>query len=50
MPGNPSARIEILPWQGSADLAALAQANGLARLPAGPSQLAAGTVIDVLLV
>jgi molybdopterin molybdotransferase len=49
-PGNPSARIEILPWQGSADLAALAQANGLARLPAGPSQLAAGTVIDVLLV
>jgi molybdopterin molybdotransferase len=41
-------RVEILPWQGSADLATLAQANGLARLSAEQQEVAEGTVIDVM--
>jgi molybdopterin molybdotransferase len=50
-PGNPLANhVEILPWQGSADLATLARANGLVRLPNEPIRLAAGTPVDVLLV
>ena len=49
-PGSPVACVEILPWQGSADLAALARANGLACLPNEANHLVAGAVIDVLLV
>jgi molybdopterin molybdotransferase len=45
-PGTPS--VEILPWHGSADMATLAQANGLVRLPADPVTLEAGAAIDVL--
>jgi molybdopterin molybdotransferase len=45
-----AARAEILSWHGSADIASLARANGLARLPNEEVRLAAGTVIDVLLV
>jgi molybdopterin molybdotransferase len=41
--------VEILPWQGSADLATLARANGLARLSDEKRQYTAGTAIDVLL-
>jgi molybdopterin molybdotransferase len=40
--------VEILPWQGSADLAALAKANGLARLSDKPGRLEAGTRLDVV--
>lgn len=40
--------VEILPWQGSADLAALARANGLVRLPAEKLELSPGTPVDVL--
>ena len=35
--------VEILPWHGSADLATLARANGLARLPAEPRQFEPAT-------
>jgi molybdopterin molybdotransferase len=49
-PGTATVHVEILSWQGSADMAALAQANGLSRLPAEPLKLAAGTEIDVLLI
>jgi molybdopterin molybdotransferase len=42
--------VEILPWQGSADLAALAEANCLARLSGEARELAPGTMVDVLLV
>ncbi len=41
-------RVTILPWQGSADLATLAKANGLVRLPAENRQLPAGTLLEVL--
>jgi molybdopterin molybdotransferase len=44
--GTPS--VEILPWHGSADMATLAQANGLVRLPADPVALDVGATIDVL--
>jgi molybdopterin molybdotransferase len=47
---DPPARVEILPWQGSADIATLARANGLARLPNEQIHLTAGDAIDVLLV
>lgn len=40
--------LEILPWQGSADLATLARANGLVRLPREPLQLEAGATVEVL--
>lgn len=40
--------VEPLPWRGSADLAALADANGLMVLPAGDYELAVGTPIDAL--
>lgn len=42
--------VEILPWLGSADLAALARANGLVRLPAEKMRLSPGTPVDVLLI
>jgi molybdopterin molybdotransferase len=45
---NSDATVEILPWQGSADLATLAGANGLVRLPAEPRRFDAGTILDVL--
>ncbi len=40
--------VEILPWHGSADLVALARANGLVRLGTEPVQLAAGAVVQVM--
>jgi len=42
--------VEILPWHGSADLAALAAANGLACLPQKKKLLPAGTLVEVLLI
>ena len=42
--------VEILPWQGSADLAALAAANGLVRLAGEARALEPGTTVQVLLV
>jgi molybdopterin molybdotransferase len=42
--------ITLLPWQGSADLAALAGANALVRLPAEPVALAVGDAVDALLI
>jgi molybdopterin molybdotransferase len=42
--------VEILPWQGSADLATLAGANGLVRLSEEKQQIAAGTSLDVVLI
>lgn len=41
--------VEILPWHGSGDLAALARANGLVRLPSEKLHLAAGKKVDVLI-
>jgi molybdopterin molybdotransferase len=43
-------RASILPWQGSADLATLARANGLARFSAEKQQLTAGVSVEVLLI
>jgi molybdopterin molybdotransferase len=40
--------VQILPWHGSADLATLAQANGLVRLPVEARRFEAGTSLDVL--
>jgi molybdopterin molybdotransferase len=48
--GSRQPTVEILPWLGSADLAALARANGLVRLPAEKLRLAPGTLVDVLMV
>jgi molybdopterin molybdotransferase len=42
------ATVDILPWQGSADIATLARANGLVRLPTEPRRFASGDVLDVL--
>jgi molybdopterin molybdotransferase len=41
-------RVEMLPWQGSADLRALLPADGLAVLPAGELIYRAGQFLDVL--
>lgn len=41
-------RVEPLAWRGSADLAALSDANGLMILPAGDYELAVGTPVDAL--
>jgi molybdopterin molybdotransferase len=41
-------KVEILSWHGSADLAALAHANGLLRLPGEKLHLAAGGEVDVI--
>jgi molybdopterin molybdotransferase len=46
--GNKTPTVEILTWHGSADMATLAQANGLVRLPVEPLSLDAGATIDVL--
>lgn len=40
--------VEPLVWRGSADLAALTDANGLLLLPAGDYELAVGTPVDAL--
>jgi molybdopterin molybdotransferase len=40
--------VEILPWQGSADLATLTRSNALARLPQEPHRYEPGAVVDVL--
>jgi molybdopterin molybdotransferase len=40
--------VEILPWAGSADLATLARANGLIRLPTEKQRFAAGAFLEVL--
>lgn len=40
--------IEPLAWRGSADLAALTQANGLIVLPSGNYELLVGTVVEAL--
>lgn len=40
--------VEILPWQGSADLRTLGRANALVRLGTEPAHLQAGTVVDLL--
>jgi len=42
--------VEILPWHGSADLAALARANALVRLGTKPESLLAGARIDAMCV
>lgn len=42
--------VEVLPWHGSADLAALARANGLIRLSGDARSVPPGTLVDVLLV
>jgi molybdopterin molybdotransferase len=46
--GETLATVEILPWHGSADLAALGHANALVRLGTEPVQLPAGSTVDVL--
>lgn len=40
--------VELLDWKGSADLATLTRADGLAALPAGDYELAAGAAVDVI--
>ena len=45
---GPNKRVALLPWQGSADLATLAKANALVRLPAEKRSIRAGTQIEVL--
>jgi molybdopterin molybdotransferase len=47
---NETPTVEILAWHGSADMATLAAANGLVRLPVEPMSLAAGAPLEVLLV
>jgi molybdopterin biosynthesis enzyme len=40
--------VEILPWHGSADLVALARANGLIRFGTEPNQFATGATVQVM--
>jgi molybdopterin molybdotransferase len=40
--------VEILPWQGSADLATLARANALVRLGTDAVRLEAGTTVEIM--
>ncbi len=40
--------VELLPWGGSADLAAMTRANALAIFPAGDYELPAGSEVEVL--
>ena len=47
---NGSIAVEILRWKGSADLASVARANGLACLPIEQLRLAPGDSLDVLLI
>jgi molybdopterin molybdotransferase len=42
--------VDILPWQGSADLATLAGANGLIRLPTEKRRFEPGEMLEVLLI
>jgi molybdopterin molybdotransferase len=44
------ANVEILPWLGSADLAALGRSNGLVCLKAEPKRLEAGALVNVILI
>lgn len=46
--GDAQPTVEILKWHGSADLAALAEANALVRLGSEPAQLEAGVTVEVL--
>jgi molybdopterin molybdotransferase len=46
---NSLASVEILRWRGSADIATLARANGLAKLPADKLLLESGAAINVLI-
>jgi len=46
--GDMRLTVKILPWHGSADLVALARANGLVRLGSEPEQLTAGTLVRVI--
>jgi molybdopterin molybdotransferase len=46
--GDAIASVEILPWEGSADLAGLVRANALVRLGAEPISLPAGALVDIL--
>jgi len=48
--GSSPFSVEILPWNGSADLATVARANGLACLPTEKRQFAPGASLDVLLI
>jgi molybdopterin biosynthesis enzyme len=48
VPSGAEASVAILPWQGSADIATLARANGLARFSAEKQQLSAGALVEVL--
>lgn len=48
-PHGSSLTVEILPWHGSADVATLGRANGLARLPAEPRQFEPGSSLEILL-
>jgi molybdopterin molybdotransferase len=48
--GESAPDVEILPWQGSGDLAALARANGLTCLPAEKCRLAVGAPIKVMVI
>lgn len=41
--------VEILKWQGSADMAALAGANGLVRVRTEPARFQGGEIVDVIL-
>ncbi|TWT88677.1 Molybdopterin molybdenumtransferase [Pseudobythopirellula maris] len=41
---------QVLPWRGSADIAALAGANALLRVPAAGGEFAAGQQLDALLI
>lgn len=41
-------KVEILPWHGSADLVALARANGFARFGTEPCEVAAGSKVRVM--
>lgn len=46
--GGSERAVEILPWQGSADIATLARANGLVCLPTEKRRFEAGASLDVL--
>jgi molybdopterin molybdotransferase len=50
LPSAAELRVEILPWHGSADLATVARANGLARLSAARQRLMPGAPLEVLLI
>ena len=47
-PADTRPAVEILPWQGSADLVTLARANALVRLGTEPQRLAAGAVVEAM--